>query len=132
MPINTMIPTGKLVRAYLSATDVSSGAAITLLDSAGNTVTPGEKDRLYITDISIAAIASVTTLIELFDDQDDDNAVDAGEGLFGAPASGLGSVIDHSFVVPLATKKNPRLHVRSLATTGTVRVTVVGILSEGQ
>jgi hypothetical protein len=76
---------GKEVRIRLASADASGagGVALTMWDENAQQVTLGSTQRLYITDIHIS-IGATALAVQVFDDANANNTVDAGEELINA------------------------------------------------
>lgn len=119
-------PSGEYFRAYLASDDLSTAAAIPLVDRDGNTRTLVTGERIVISSLTInnGATASKVTI---FQDADGDGAVDAGEELYAASLGANGQAAGYFEEVGLMGKRKPASNgdLKAKASIASVGTTII-------
>jgi hypothetical protein len=124
------IPGGEYVRAFLASSDLTTAAAITWLDRDGVTRVIASGERVIISDI-VLNNGGTASVIQIFQDQDGDGAVDAGEELFAASLAANGQT-SASLISPIqtarksATANNGKVKAIASAASANTKIVLIG------
>jgi len=130
----TDVPSGEMIRGFLASSDISAGVTVPLFDRNGVSRALVAGERLILTDVFVSNGATAS-IITLYQDNNGDAAVDAGEALFaGSYGINGSSTVDLNIFINLApqvaTLTNGLLKVRASTSSVGTRIFVSGIITK--